>query len=1424
MLPSPRSNPKRFRLFINPAARHGGSARFAEFWALVGYTRAAGSLVACVLVLLLSGAPARAAVTHLFLPGPSKTLSEGVPASSGAAVTGGLQFVNAMTIDPGETVGEAGHLWVAEQLGSRAEQSRVDEFDPASGHFEAQLGQTAVISNGLNSIALGHATGEREIYVGSLGGHLAVFGPSGVLQSTWDGSDAPGGGFSNNFGQVSGVAVDGSAGVLGDWASGDVYVVNPAAGNVVKSGPVDVFKPLAGGGEEYRAQLTGTCPSPGVCPGEEVPFVYPQHVTVDSATGEVLVVDETAAQVNVVDIFKPGVIPGEYEFVRSLTGPPNRSFAAVSAVATDGSTGDIYVAQQIPAALYQFSSDGGFLGLLTGTPAGRFAALRSVAVDPETHDVYLGDTPPGGTAEGKIDVFGDSVVIPDVMTGAASEVAPASATLNGSVNPLEAETHEGATCQFAWGLSEAFGNTAPCPEALTGNAALPVNVTLTNLQPDTKYFYRLQAGNQNGINAGEGTEAQCEGEPAEDGCFTTTGVGIRSESVTEVAATSVTFNATIDPDHAVTHFHFQYGTSSSYTGETSGGLVGSQKGDVEVSRHLQGLAPGTEYHYRVVAVSEPEPGRFETFLGPDHTFITQAAGGLVLPDSRKWEMVSPPSKQGALLGTITNAGVLQASVDGSSVTYLASSPTEAQPQGNVLQVQVLSARGNQGWQSRDIVPPHAGGSGASIGLGGEYRFFSADLSQAVVQPFGAFIPSTSPFALSPAEASEQTAFLRSDFPAGNPNALCPTPQQLEAHESCYRPLVTGKQGFANVPPETAFGQTGTHGGTCPPELLCGPQFAGGTPDLAHLLLGSSAALTALAAAPGTQGELLYEWSSGKAAGEALQPVSVLPESEQNGETIISGGLRNNPRDAVSRDGSRVVWYGGEHLYLRDLAAKQTIRLDEAPSGVAVGGPFPRFQAADVTGKKVFFTDTQPLTSQSGGGGGENTGADLYECEVREVSAGALGCPPNDLTPRGATGEHAAVLGSMLGASEDGAWAYFVANGVLENGGVPVAGAVHGTCSSPPTSNASCNLYVRHGGTTSLVAVLSNEDSPDWARFSPNRNKQTARVSPDGHWLAFMSERQLTGYDNRDAVSGRPDQEVYLYDAQAGRLTCASCDPTGARPYDTLEKSGSAGLLGDGPSIWSGHSLAANIPGWTPYEVGTALYQSRYLSDDGRLFFNSYDGLVPQDVNQTSDVYEYEPEGVGSQNARCGLGSAGGGDVFRPTRAYEVDGRNGEEGSGCVALISSGTSSQESAFIDASETGGDVFFLTAGKLAPQDVDASLDVYDAHECTAARPCLSPGATTPPPCVTEASCKAAPTPQPSIFGPAASATFSGAGNFPPASPPKPKTARRLAAERLAKALTACRKDRQRRKRLACDRRARHRYGAKQSRPSSKSHRGGK
>ena len=454
-----------------------------------------------------------------------------------------------------------------------------------------------------------------------------------------------------------------------------------------------------------------------------------------------------------------------------------------------------------------------------------------------------------------------------------------------------------------------------------------------------------------------------------------------------------------------------------------------------------------------------------------------------------------------------------------------------------------------------------------------------------------------------------------------------------------------------------------------------------------------------------------------------------------------------------------------HLYMRDTAQGKTVQLDlPEPECLkkgecGTGTPVPAFQAASDDGSRVFFTDTQALTKDAGAGGAGGTGrSDLYACEIVEADGG-LECRLSDLTPRTSSGEAAEVQGGVLGASEDGSYVYFVADGVLGDGGE--RGATPGDCHEA-ASGRTCNLYVAHDDagrwTTVFIASLSSDDRADW---SLNPRDQTARVSPNGDWLAFMSDRSLTGYDNEDVTSvhagERPDEEVYLYRVATGNLVCASCDPTGARPEGIqAENLGQLGAtLGATwpPKQW----LAAEISEGTGYEQRTSLYQSRFLSNGGRLFFNSHDALAPQDINHTEDVYEYEPVDTAPSpppDDSCTAAGAG----FVPA------------GQGCVSLISAGTGAGESVFIDASESGDDVFFLTADKLVPQDTDTSVDVYDAHVCGAEGVPCTPAVVAPPPCVNAEACRAAPAPQPAIFGAPASATFSGQGNLAPPSPAKP------------------------------------------------------
>ncbi len=216
-----------------------------------------------------------------------------------------------------------------------------------------------------------------------------------------------------------------------------------------------------------------------------------------------------------------------------------------------------------------------------------------------------------------------------------------------------------------------------------------------------------------------------------------------------------------------------------------------------------------------------------------------------------------------------------------------------------------------------------------------------------------------------------------------------------------------------------------------------------------------------------------------------------------------------------------------------------------------------------------------------------------------------------------------------------------------------------------------NLYLYEAGAgTRFIATLALKDGAGWAARPGLR---TAEASPDGRYLAFGSEASLTGYDNVGpcAVEGQlserhfvdvPCKEVFLYDSVAGRLTCPSWNPTGEAPL--------------------GQSTLRRL---NDSEQNEWLPQPRYLTDQGRVVFDSSDRLSPRDTNgRVEDVYEDEPEEVGS----CARAA------------------------GCVSLISAGTGSVDSNFLAMDENGENVFFTSRDQLVKQDTDNLLDVYDAR----------------------------------------------------------------------------------------------------------------
>lgn len=1319
-------------------------------------------------------------------------------------------LVSGVAVDNSTGV-SAGEVYVVDERDRTLNESVVDVFRPKGpgpeggeeGALVRRLGAGKLESP--NGLVVNPATGQV-IIADSSKGAVDTFSAEGALEGKLTGKGSPYGVFAKaaSPGDVTGVGVDAT--------TGDVFVAEAERHAVSEYNDAG----------EWQGWITTT---PAGDLGE------PRGVAVGDA-GEVFVADAGLA---VVDRFGGGAVVPGVETGKVLKSTLTRTTALLTG-SVDGegkSAGYRFQYGETPelGSATPSASAGTSLQEVSATAeplqAGTNYYYRIVAEDED------------GANYGPLREFQSSPAVTDLATGPPESVAPEGVTFTGALKREGTETHY----YFEYGTSQEYGQRTPVSEAPAGATEREekqqrnVEAAVTGLSPNTFYHYRLVAENRYGETDGQ------------DGTFTTAGPPrIAYEPVGAVSQSEATLHASVDPDQLGTSYHFEYGETTAYGTEApvGGQDVGSGASPVAVSATLPGLTVGATYHFRVVASNSAgttygEDRTFttvaaapvnETFAtdvlsdsaivhalinplgqdthyyfrygiqscqtkpsectdtpaapgedigegsenvpaevsltgltpgttyhyravasnirgvseGPEREFTTPGREVIALPDHRAWEMVSPPNKGGAPVEALTHeGGEILAAEDGDALAYVVGSALGEETQGNRSPEaqQVLATRTGEGWVSRDIATASSKAKGTHPSFAPEYQYFSSDLSNALVDPFEGRGALAEP-PLVPGE-TQATIYLRDD------------------ETGTFSAVVNE----ANTGPGTQFGGALT--------------FLSATPDLRHVVLKSNVALLGASSAPG-----LYEWNEG-----ALAPVSVRPNGRPAKDAEL--GYLNTLTGAVSDDGSRVIFTTVEeephlgHLYMRDMLSGETVQLDPT-EGVALGTA--RFQTASTDGERVFFTDTQRLT---GDATAEPTSKepDLYVCEM-VAQASHLACRLTDLTVDNNVGEHANVLG-VLGASQDGTSIYFVARGALAGNDSPDGDA-------PLPGGA--NLYEAHFDGTrwsiTFIAGLAKDDNPEWEDADiANTTYLTARVSPNGRYLAFMSQASLTGYDTLDAspeADGARDEEVYLYDSSQKSLTCVSCNADGARPsgvLDTVESGEGLGLVVDRREVWLNHRLAGSIPGWSAQSLTSALFQSRYLSDEGRLYFDSPDDLVPAAENHKEDVYEYEPSGVGSCHAASG---------------------------GCVALISGGTSDRESAFIEATPDGSNVFFITAAPLLPQDTDEAFDIYDARECTTSSPCLSPPSPEPTACEEVQTCRPAPVSQ-AIPPLTSTAGVSGSEDVvirPPQTAEQGVRALKAAAtptraQKLKSALESCRKHYRHaaKRRAACERSAKRQYG---------------
>ena len=213
------------------------------------------------------------------------------------------------------------------------------------------------------------------------------------------------------------------------------------------------------------------------------------------------------------------------------------------------------------------------------------------------------------TTEGNPPPVGNA---PTTKTLAANGVSRTTANLRGEVTPNKAETQY----WFEYGKTTQLGNTSAFSGAGSGNAKVPVSISLSDLEPLTTYYFRLNAQNQFGTINGSILNFKTLGPSASRAPSVTTG------SATPIGKTDAVLHGTVTPNFSETKYWFEYSVDSiigSILVQTTDPVsVGAGGNVVPVDKSISDLQPNTTYYFRIIGQNN-----LGTARGEEHTFKTK---------------------------------------------------------------------------------------------------------------------------------------------------------------------------------------------------------------------------------------------------------------------------------------------------------------------------------------------------------------------------------------------------------------------------------------------------------------------------------------------------------------------------------------------------------------------------------------------------------------------------------------------------------------------------------------------------------------------------------------------------------------------------------------------------------------------------------
>jgi hypothetical protein len=952
----------------------------------------------------------------------------------------------------------------------------------------------------------------------------------------------------------------------------------------------------------------------------------------------------------------------------------------------------------------------------------------------------------------------DRTVVPayvlKLQTLPAEEIDTDGAVLKGSFDPDNIETKY----FFEYGVNTSYGLKTPLTVGGTAAGITEVGAELTGLPSGKVFNYRIVAKNVNGTTIGANRTFRTGSTP-----------DISGVRATEVAETSATLKAAVNPVGFESKYKFEYGSSPEYGQSAPASLtpIGSGGEPVSVSQPITGLQAGVTYHFRVVAEN-----KWGTSFSPDTTFdfappacpndhVRQQSGASYLPDCRAYELVSPGASGAILLWP-------------SNVVATGGEGLEVPCCGNNVYNRGINYMENRGFATSPSRFSFYGGVGTITGLYSPTSLEDQYMSTRTPTGWVTTLPGL----------NGNEAFQTARKECSESMALCTDHSESEEFglEQEYAPYLFTAAG-------ERLGRLPTNVNVIPE----GTKFRGWqrmSGDFSHFVFSSSEYLggsffepkefPGIPFAPGASTSGVGSAYDNDIADRTVQIISKLP----NGENIPTKVPPVNGNKAIgfpglSPNGSHVLMetYGGPHLRYLYMSVndgpvmligieeklhpeeEEEIQRPVEPIGMNRSGSTVLFAStakltlddedtsrdiyswSEATGKltrlsqgsnRLNLVQKIVLSGVTGGTfklklGGQTTADIPANATSSELQAALLplsNVDPGDVTVAGEAGGPYTVTFAGQYAEEVEP---LVADGTeLEGAGAKVTVANTGDmdeCSASWTSGCNAqivtperahpnnnegtsvptamddqfaentgdvfffspelldpdkpgianqkNLYDYHNGAVQLVATLD-----------PGTDINRLQISPDGRHAAFLTKSNLTSYDSKGF------REMYTYDTATGQIECASCNRNGLPP------------TGDARASASG----------------------RFMADDGRAFFSTFDALVPRDQDgKISDVYEYvagRPQLITS-----GLGA-----------------RDFTGGSSVISLFAT----PEYTGLEAvSHDGTDVYFSTFETLVGRDHNGEfVKFYDARTgggfdespalgpCAAADECHGVDSTPPPP----------------------------------------------------------------------------------------------